>query len=391
MKKNKKILFYLHLHQPKRLRRFTIFDIGQGIDDYFDEEKNFKILERIVKESYLPTLEIFTRASNYFKDRFKIALSISGILVENLQLYFPAVIDQIKFLVDHRNVELIAETYFHSLSYIFNLEEFNKQVKQQKKLFRDVFDFEPVSFRNTELLYNNDLALTVSSLGFKCIMAEGADKVLQGRSPNYLYQATDGRTRLFVKNYRLSDDIAFRFSERSWSEWPLTVDKYLYWLDNTEGDLISLMMDFETFGEHHKRESGIFNFLEKFINDAILNGFDFIIPKEIFKKLRPYSVYNSHQIVTWADTERDLSAWLGNSLQQDASRELYSLYRRVLKTRNENFIKTFRCLQISDHFYYMCTKWFADGDVHKYFNPYGSPYEAYLNFMNVLEDFKLKL
>lgn len=391
MKQSKKVLLYLHLHQPKRIRKFTIFDIGQGFDDYFDEERNRRILERIVYESYLPTLDIFLRASSYFHDRFRITLSISGVLIEALQSYFPAVIDKIRFLVSQKNVELIAETYFHSLSYVFNLKEFKDQVRQQKKLFRDLFDFESLTFRNTELLYNNDLALAVSRLGFKCIMVEGADKILQDRSPNYLYQATDGKTRLFVKNYRLSDDIAFRFSEKSWPEWPLTVDKYLYWLENTPGDLISLMMDFETFGEHHKKESGIFYFLERFIDEAISRGFEFVTPIGIFKKLKPYSTYDSHQIVTWADTERDLSAWLGNGLQRDATRELYGLYDKVLKTRKSNLIHTFRHLQTSDHFYYMCTKWFADGDVHKYFNPYGSPYEAYLNFMNVLEDLRLKL
>lgn len=379
------------MHQPKRIGKFSVFDIAKKDAQYFDEEKNRYILNRIVRESYEPSLKLFSKLSNDFKNNFKLSFSISGVLIEELLLHFPEIIQKIRDLINSKSLELIAETYYHSLSFIYSIEEFTFQVKKQKKLFREIFNFNPTIFRNTEFIYNNDLANLISKMGFKAVFVEGADKILKHRSPNYLYSSKNPRVLVFTKNYKLSDDIAFRFSEKSWRHYPLDADKYLSWIENSPGDIINLMMDFETFGEHHKIDSGIFKFLESFVTKAVKKGFNFILPSKAIKNLKPADIYDSIDIVTWADTERDLSAWLGNDLQKHATNELYSLKNKILKSNNHNLIDSFRLLQTSDHFYYMCTKWFADGDVHKYFNPYESPYEAYLSYMNVLEDLKIRL
>ncbi|MFH0920814.1 MAG: glycoside hydrolase family 57 protein, partial [Fibrobacterota bacterium] len=287
------------------------------------------------------------------------------------------------------------ETYYHSLSFLFSPDEFKNQILQHRNLIMDEFGQKPTTFRNTELIYNNDLARFIEGLGYKTILTEGADKILDWRSPNYVYQPqTCSRLKLLLKNYKLSDDIAFRFSNRGWAEYPLTAEKFAHWVHriNGSGEVINLFMDYETFGEHQWHDTGIFEFM-RCLPGEILNNRDFAFatPAEISATIPPLAKLDVREFISWADQERDLSAWMGNAMQKDALDYVFSLEKQINSTRNEELIKTWRSLQTSDHFYYMCTKWFSDGDVHKYFNPYGTPYDAYVNFTNVVKDLELNL
>lgn len=383
------ICFYLHVHQPLRLKRFTFFDIGKGTD-YFDKEKNKFYLERVIEKSYLPTNKIILDLIQKTDGRFKISFSITGVLLEQLEEY-PNVIESFEKIISTGCGEIVGETYYHSLASIYSLKEFVAQIKLQEKKLKEVFGKKPKIFRNTELVYQNQIGKIVESLGYKAILAEGADKILEWRSPCFLYKAKGSNIILLLKHYRLSDDIAFRFSNRSWSEWPLTSEKYIRWISQIQGNIVNIFMDYETFGEHQWKETGIFEFLSEFPIEAFKKGIDFVLPSEAIKKFKPISDLDFPDYVSWADTERDLSAWLGNKMQQFALNELYSLEQSVLATKDKNIIDAWRKLQTTDHLYYMCTKWFADGDVHKYFNPYDSPYEAFIIFMNILNDIKQRL
>ncbi len=386
------ICFYLHCHQPLRLRKFSVFDIGKNLA-YFDERKNKEYLERVVKKSYLPTNEILLDLIKKTKGKFKVSFSITGLLLEQLEKDFPQVIKSFQNLVKTGSVELLSETYYHSLSFLFSKEEFKKQVKLQERKIKELFNLKPRVFRNTELMFNNEVASFVEGLGYKGILAEGWDNVLEWRSPNFLYQVKGAKKiKLLLKNYPLSDDIAFRFSTRDWKEWPLTADKFVCWINENQGQTVNLFMDYETFGEHQWPETGIFEFLKNFPWKILENPVNsFKTPSELIKSYKPAGELDIPDILTWADTERDLSAWLGNKMQKSALEKLYSLEKEILKTKNKKIINDWRKLQTADHFYYMCTKWFADGDVHKYFNPYDSPYDAFINFMNVFTDLELKI
>lgn len=385
------VCFYLHVHQPLRLRNFRIFDIGKS-NNYFDKEKNKIYLERIIEKSYLPTNKILLDLIHKTDGKFKVSFSISGILLEQLENY-PKVLESFKKIVETGCCELISETYYHSLASVFSLDEFRRQIKKHEKKLFEIFSYKPKIFRNTELVYQNEIGKFVSKLGYKAILAEGWDRILEWRSPCFLYKGKDCDIKILLKHYRLSDDIAFRFSERNWIGWPLTADKYSEWISshNGNGYLINLFMDYETFGEHQWKETGIFEFLKHFPLKVLEKGDNFMTPSEAIKHYKPVDEINFPNIVSWADTERDLSAWLGNRMQQSALSEIYRLEKEVLKYGDKKLIENWRKLQISDHFYYMCTKWFADGDVHKYFNPYKSPYEGYIIFMNALSDLKLRL
>lgn len=385
------ICFYLHCHQPFRLKKFSVFDIGQN-QSYFDEQKNKTYLERIVHKSYLPTTQILLDLIKKTKKKFKVSFSITGTLLEQLEKDFPEVIKNFQKLVKTDCVELLSETYYHSLAYIFSKKEFKKQVLLHKKKLKEIFNYEPKVFRNTELMFNNEIAQFVEKMGYKGILAEGVDHILEWRSPNFVYQTKSVKNiKLLLKNYRLSDDIAFRFSNREWNQWPLTVEKYADWFNQASGQIINLFMDFETFGEHQWADTGIFDFLKLFPDEILKHGHNFKTPSEIIKLYKPVAELDFPYIVSWADMERDLSAWLGNKMQQSAAEKIYSLENEVLITKNKKIIEDWRKLQISDHFYYICTKWFNDGDVHKYFNPYHSPYECFITFMNIFNDLKLKL
>jgi len=288
-------------------------------------------------------------------------------------------------------IEFLSETYHHSLSFLYSKEEFMRQVKKHKAKIKELFNQKPKIFRNTELIYNNELAHYVEQMGYKGILAEGADHVLGWRSPNFVYKAkTTNNLKLLLKNYKLSDDIAFRFSNRGWKEWPLSAEKFSAWLDAAEGTTINLFMDYETFGEHQWEDTGIFNFMRQLPKELVKKNIFFKTPSNLIQE-QPVAELDIHHTVSWADLERDLSAWLGNKMQHAAINELYAMEKNILNSNDKSLIESWRRLQTSDHFYYMCTKWFSDGDVHKYFNPYDSPYESYMSFMNILNDIALRL
>jgi alpha-amylase len=382
------VCFYFQVHQPIRLRHYTVFDNN---DQYFDDFKNASVCRKVANKCYLPANRLILDLIRRFDGRFKVAYSITGVLLEQLQRYSPEVVSTFDALAQSGCVEFLAETYYHSLSFLYSRDEFIEQVNKHSETIKRFFGQTPRVFRNTELIYNNDLACLISSMGrFDAIITEGADHILGTRSPNFLYQPKNcDNVKLLLKNYALSDDIAFRFSNRSWPEWPLTAEKFAGWISriNGNGNVVNLFMDYETFGEHQWEDTGIFNFV-RHLPEKILQHPDnnFKTPGEVAQSFPTVDVVDVPHIISWADTERDLSAWLGNAMQSSAIHELYRLERNVKSTNDEKIIGDWRKLQASDHFYYMCTKYFADGDVHKYFNPYDSPYDSYINFMNVLDN-----
>ena len=384
------VCIYFQVHQPLRLRKYSVFDIGKN-HNYFDSERNRFYLERIVRKCYLPAnrkiLELIEKTNGYFK----VSFSITGILLEQLEEHFPEVIESFQKLVDTGCVELFNETYYHSLAYLISEKEFIEQVKLHAKKIKDVFGVRANIFRNTEAMFSNDVAKLAEKMGYKGIIAEGLDHILEWRSPNFLYLPKGSNIPVFLRNYRLSDDIAFRFSCREWDGFPLTADKFSAWLGSSHGDVINLFMDYETFGEHQWKETGIFNFLHHLPFEVMkYEHLEFKTPSEILREKRPVGVYDVPYLSSWADVHRDLSAWLENGMQNHAFKELKALEEKV-KSQGNEILDAWRKLQISDHFYFMCTKWFADGDVHKYFNPYENPYEAFINYMNVLTDLKHRL
>ena len=386
------VCFYFQVHQPYRLRKYTVFDVNNN-HNYFDDEKNYAIMRRVADKCYLPTNQILLDLINKFDGKFKIAYSFTGVVLEQLESFTPEALESFKKLVDTGCVEILDETYYHSLAFLYSKKEFKQQIKMHNQKIRELFNYKPKVFRNTELTYNNELANFIEKIGYKGILAEGADHILEWRSPNLIYKAkTTNNLKLLLKNYKLSDDIAFRFSEKSWKEWPLTADKFAAWVSNAPGQTVNLFMDYETFGEHQWGSTGIFEFLRHLPYELIkYRNIDFKTPKELIKKYEPVAELDIHSVVSWADIERDLSAWLGNKMQQTAIAKIYELREKILKTKDKKLIEDWRKLQISDHFYYMCTKWFADGDVHKYFNPYDSPYECFIAYMNILNDINQRL
>ncbi|MBN2542837.1 glycoside hydrolase family 57 protein [bacterium] len=387
------VCLYFQVHQPFRLRKdYSFFDIGVN-HFYEDEAVNREICNKVSQKCYLPANEVMFQLINKFEGKFKVAYSITGIALEQFEKYNPEVIDSFKRLASTGCVEFINETYYHSLSFIYSRAEFKRQVQMHRKKIIELFNQKPQTFRNTELIYNNELGKFIENMGFKTILTEGADHILSWRSPNFLYQPIDCyKLTVLLKNYKLSDDIAFRFSNRDWDEFPLTADKYASWLHNISGsgEIINLFMDYETFGEHQWLDTGIFAFLNALPGEILRHpDFQFINPSEARKFYTPVAQLDVPYYISWADVERDLTAWIGNPLQNSAIEMAYSLEKKILATRDPDLISIWRKLLVSDHFYYMCTKWFSDGDVHKYFNPFNSPYDAYLVYTNVLNDLKI--
>ncbi len=393
------ICFYFQVHQPYRVKRYRFFDIAHD-HDYFNDFSdhsglnNKKILHKVAQKCYLPMNALLLKLIKKHPE-FKVSFSISGVALEQFEEYAPEVIESFQKLVKTGNVELISETYYHSLSFLYSKEEFRSQVELHKKTIKRLFKVTPTVFRNTELIFSNEVAQEVEKMGYKGILAEGADFILGWRSPNFLYRPHGcEKIKLLVKNYKLSDDIAFRFSNRDWKEWPLTTEKFTHWVNqvNGNGEVINLFMDYETFGEHQWEDTGIFNFMEH-LPAAVLKHPDnnFVTPSEAIKKYDVRGELNYPHYVSWADTERDLSAWLSNAIQHDAIKKVYELEEKVRLLNDPQIIDDWRKMQTSDHYYYMCTKWFADGDVHKYFSPYESPYEAFITFMNAVHDLRLRI
>ncbi len=392
------VCFYFQVHQPYRIRKYSVFDIGKR-HDYFSDSSNSnlnnkKILKKVAEKCYLPANNLMLELIKRYP-KFKVSYSLSGVVLNQLEEHAPAVLESFKDLVKTGNVELLDETYYHSLSYLYSKEEFKEQLKLHKNKIKKLFGYSTKVFRNTELVFNNELANFIEKLGYKGILAEGAEHILGWRSPNFVYRPkTTKKIGLLLRNYKLSDDISFRFSERSWEEWPLKAEKYAHWISshNGNGNVINLFMDYETFGEHQWEETGIFNFMKNLIKEILKHpDNDFKTPYEAISSYPAVAELDIHNFISWADIERDLSAWLSNAMQHSAIRQIYDLRDKVLQKKEKELIDVWRKLQSSDHFYYMCTKWFADGDVHKYFNPYDSPYEAYISFMNVVNDLKLRI
>lgn len=383
------VCFYFQAHQPFRLRRYSIFDTG---NNYFDDYKNAQICRKVAQKCYLPANRLMLDLIRKYEGKFKISYSITGVLLEQLEAYAPEVLSTFHALAQTGCVEFLCETYYHSLSFLYSREEFAQQIHRHKETIREYFGQDPVIFRNTELVYNNDLAYFVKEMGFEGVICEGADHILGFRSPNFVYHPPGLRgLKVLLKNYRLSDDIAFRFSNRGWAEWPLTAPKFARWISdvNGNGQTVNLFMDYETMGEHQWEDTGIFDFLTH-LPDEVFKHPDnnFKTPSEVIRDYDAMGEIDVPHMISWADIERDLSAWLGNAMQSNALHELYRMEQQVKQTEDPEIIVDWRKLQTSDHFYYMCTKWFADGDVHKYFNPYDSPYDSYINFMNVMDNLR---
>lgn len=390
----KTICFYFQVHQPDRLRLYRFFDIGKE-SYYYDDFANRTILRRVADRCYIPANNLMLELIKKYKGKFKIAYSISSAALDQFERYAPDVIDSFKDLSATGSVEFLGETYSHSLASLISQDEFKDQVKLHSKKIKELFGKSPKIFRNTELIYSDKIGAAVQELGFKGMLTEGAKHILGWKSPNYIYNnPIKPELKLLLKNFSLSDDIAFRFSDQKWENWPLTAAKYADWLIKVleKDEIVNLFMDYETFGEHQPQSSGIFEFLKHLPEEIIRrNSVEFCTPSEVCKKHSAVATLNVPFAISWADEERDTSAWLGNELQNEAFSKLYSIEKDVKKTGNKDLISDFRKLQESDHFYYMCTKFFSDGAVHKYFNPYSTPYEAFINYMNILSDFILRV
>ncbi|MGE0092299.1 MAG: glycoside hydrolase family 57 protein [Bacteroidales bacterium] len=388
------ICFYFQVHQPHRLRLYRFFDIGRE-DYYYDDFANKTILKRVAEKCYLPANELMLELIKRYKGNFKVTYSISGTVLEQFKEYAPEVIESFRELAKTGSVEFLAETYAHSLSSLTSAKEFKEQVLMHSNAIESLFGVKPKVFRNTELIYSDVVGAAVAEMGYTAMLTEGAKHILGWKSPNYLYtNAINPRLKLMLKNFRLSDDIAFRFSDRSWENWPLTSDKYAAWLANilSKEEIVNLFMDYETFGEHQGASTGIFEFMRNLPGIILSRGdIKFDTPSGICDRHQPVAPLHVPFPISWADEERDTSAWLGNELQNEAFAKLYALEDDVKKTNDPKLLSDFRRLQQSDHFYYMCTKFFSDGAVHKYFNPYDTPYEAFINYMNVLSDFNLRV
>lgn len=390
----KSLCLYFQIHQPFRLRTYRFFDIGSD-HYYYDDYLNRHIVRRIANNCYLPANQVLLNLIKEYGSAVKVSFSISGTALEQFQKYVPEVIESFAKLAATGNVEFLGETYSHSLASIYSPDEFKRQVKEHSDAIERLFGQRPVTFRNTELIYSNEIANQVYDLGFSTMLTEGAKQVLGWKSPNFLYcSASQERLKILLRNYQLSDDIAFRFSQRDWSEWPLTAEKYMGWLNavDKKQEIVNLFMDYETFGEHQRADTGIFQFLAALPANVIKSGkWKMVTPSEAASNLQPVAGLNVPHAISWADEERDLTAWIGNDLQDEAIGSLYDITHIIAQCDDPELLADWHYLQASDHFYYMCTKWFSDGAVHNYFNPYTTPYEAFLNYMNVMSDFLIRV
>ena len=383
------IVFYFQVHQPFRLRRYTFFDIGHR-HDYFDDEENARILRRVAEKCYRPMNALLLDQIERHAGALRLAFSLSGTVIDQLEAWSPETLESFVALARTGCVEFLCETSHHSLAALARPEEFARQVAAQSERVTRLFRRRPTTFRNTELVCSNAIAAQVEALGFDGMLAEGADPLLGWRSPHHVYR-TEGTAslKLLLRDYAFSDDIAFRFSNRAWSEWPLTADRFAHWLHQLpeRSEWVGLFMDYETFGEHQWVDTGIFDFMAH-LPDAVLAdpGFRFLTPSEVLAQRDPVARLDIPHPISWADTERDLTAWLGNPMQLAAQAALYDLLPALLAADDPDLMTDWRRLSTSDHLYYMCTKWFSDGDVHKYFSPYNDPHDAFIAFMNVLDD-----
>lgn len=394
------VCFYFQLHQPYRLEPFSIFDLDEK-KSFFDKDQdlNKEVFKKVSQKSYLPMLSLLLDLVQRHPE-FKFALSASGVFLQQALEFEPKVIKLLQKLSRSGQVEFLAETYHHSLSSLYSGEEFRAQVSAHQKIIEELFAQTPTSFRNTELIYSNQIGQMVAEMGFAGMLTEAVDRYLGNRAKTQVFASyTQNQIPLLLKHAQLSDDIAFRFSDKNWAMHPLHADQYFTWLkDYCAEEIINLFMDFETFGEHQWSDTGIFQFFEDLIYRLNEDRYsDFVTPGEVFDKyqtkqqLEKLPVYDVPEPISWADVDRDLTAWNGNDLQKDTLRLIYSMSEDVLDSKDTQLIETWRKLQTSDHFYYMCTKWSADGDVHAYFSPYDDPYEAYNRYCAVVVEFAGKI
>ena len=385
------ICLYFQVHQPNRLIPYDFFRIGEHAF-YEDDGLNARVLSKVAEKCYLPANAMFRKLIEQSDGRFRLAFSISGTLIEQLEHHRPDVLESFQELVATGGVELLAETYYHSLAVVHSKKEFERQVDLHLQKLEEVFSVRPRVFRNTELIYNNAIAAQAETMGFDGILAEGVDWVLNGKSPNHLYRAPHvTRLKTLLRNASLSDDVGFRFSDTNWAEHPLTPEKYAQWLVESPGDISNLFMDYETIGEHQWEDSGIFEFWEKLPEAVEEAGGQWLTPSEAVDLYRVADEYDCHWPTSWADSERDLTAWMGNVMQQEAIAKIHRLEEEVLAAKDPDLAHVWAKLQTSDHFYWMSTKGGTDGGVHSYFSPYGGPYDGYIYFMNALADLQIRL
>lgn len=382
------VCFYFEVHQPYRLKPYGALQVGRD-HAYFDDNLNAQILKKVADKCYLPANESMLRLIERTDGRFRTSYAITGVAIEQMKLHAPHVLDSFVRLAETGAVELVAETYYHSLAALYDKDECRAQIDLEMKLLESEFGQVPRVFRNTELIYNDEIGQFISDLGFDAILVEGADDILHWRSPNFVYRVAGRETKLLAKNYKLSDDIAFRFSDPEWGEYPLTAEKFARWIHGHSGagDVINLFMDYETFGEHQRKETGIFEFLEG-LPDLLFTDphWDIATPSQIIDRYSDLGELSFHRTVSWADEARDITAWRGNAMQQRALAEIYSLGSEIKRRNNSHLLALWRRLQTSDHFYYMATKSAWDAQVHDYFSPYEGPYDAFIHYMNVLKD-----
>lgn len=385
------VCLYFQVHQPNRLLTYDFFRIGENAV-YENESLNAGILSKVADNCYLPANRMFRRLIEDNGGRFRMALSISGTVIEQMERYRPDVLESFQELVASGGVELLAETYYHSLAFVHSNKEFDRQVEMHLQKLEDVFQVRPRVFRNTELIYNDAIAAKAETMGFDGVIAEGVEANLAGSSPNFLYRApTTARIKTLLRNSRLSDDLGFRFSDTAWPGHPLTPEKFAGWLAECEGDVVNLFMDYENIGEHQWADTGIFEFWEAMPEAVIEAGLQWVTPTESVELYRASREYGSRYLTSWADAERDLSAWMGNVMQQEAIAKVHRLESEILAVNDPDLTDTWAKMQTSDHFYWMSTKGGTDGGVHSYFTPYPSPYDAYIYFMNVLADLQIRL
>ena len=388
----KTVCLYFQVHQPWRLKTYRFFNMGKD-HNYLDDLSNRAIMQKIARQCYLPMNALLLKLIKENNGKFRCSFSLTGTVVEQFRAYAPEVLDSFKALAETGCVEFLAETSSHSLAALASKEDFVEQVKLHTAMIKKEFGQKPTAFRNTELIYSDSIGAMVAEMGFKTMLAEGAKHILGWKSPDFVYaNAEDQKLRLLLRNYKLSDDIAFRFSNQGWAEYPLTADKYASWLAAENGEVINLFMDYETFGEHQKASTGILDFMKALPKAILAQGdMEFETVSKAAEKHQPVSVLHCPHVMSWADEERDITAWLGNELQNEAFSKLYAMKDKVKSLKNADFDYVWNFMQTSDHFYYMATKWLSDGDVHSYFNPYDSSYEAFINYMNVLSDFQIEV
>jgi len=390
------VCFYFEVHQPMRLNRFSVFNIGNNnnsISSYFDHELNKNIFEKVAKKCYIPMTQLLLDLIRKYDAKFKVSFSLTGTFVEYCERYMPSILDIFRDLLKTGAVDLIEETYFHSLSGLYDtLDEFEEQVHMHSQMIKRIFGYKPRVFRNTEAIYDNRIAKKIEELGYRGIITEGTEKILGWRSPNFIYKPVNANIKVLLRHYKLSDDVGFRFSAHGWPGFPLTADKYARWLSSCEGHLINLFMDYETFGEHQWTETGIFDFV-KHLPGEVLNheNLDFVTVSEAVERYDPVGEIDVPWAISWADEDRDVSTWLGNDMQITCFNELKDIGQRIKDTGDKDLLYIWRLLSTSDHFYYFSTKGFEDGNVHAYFSPYDVPYEGFINYMNILQDLKQKV